>query len=82
MARYLANGDLIRCLLKLQNLLVDKLTFFVDDKVRVQGTFIFIGLFPPFADTWEGKRRETALNDDVIWSSAGPAFDMYESCLG
>lgn len=69
MARQLTHRNLVGSLLQLENLLINKLTFFMMDHIRVQGT-LFTRLFAGFlfSTTASGKSQsgETTFNMNIF----------------
>ena len=80
----LSNGDIVRSFLELEDLLVDKLTLLVHDKVRVEGTFLasVIGPFGSAAYSWECDATETRVYRDVFSVAAISALDVEAGSFG
>jgi hypothetical protein len=82
-SRQFTHGHLVRGLLKLENLLVHKLTFLMVNDVRIQGA-IFTGalvtrLLDSTASPWERQARETAVDADIFTVVTTLAADVHNS---
>lgn len=79
------DGHLLRRLLKLQHLLIDKLAFLMHDNVGIQWTFCsrFVArLRRPTASSRQCQARETTVYVDVVGMSTTTALDVDNGCLG
>ncbi len=84
MARQLADGDLVRGLLQLDDLLVVEARLFVDDEVGVERA-LFCGVAggpEPATLPREGDAAEAAEDGDVLCVVAGAALDVDGGGLG
>jgi hypothetical protein len=82
--RQFTDGHVVWGFLQLDDLLIDKVTFFVDDKVRVQGTGsrVFAGLCGTSTCTGQGEAGEASQNWDVLRVLAVAALDMQGGGFG
>jgi hypothetical protein len=78
-----AHRHLVRSLLKLEDLLVHKLTLLMVNDVRIQGAIfagpLVTGLLDSTAPPWQRQTGETTVDADVFTVVAPLAADVYNS---
>jgi hypothetical protein len=82
--RQFTDGDVVWGFLQLDDLLIDKVTFFVDDKVGVQGTGsrVFAGLCGTSTCTRQSETREASQDWDVLRVLAVATLDVQSGSFG
>jgi hypothetical protein len=78
MARQLSDGNVVWSFLQFEDLLVDELTLFVDNKVWVERAFVasVIWTFWPAAHSWKCDATKARVYGDVFYVATVPALDV------